>query len=243
MTLMEDTITACALQTHGNHPMNLGWSNLFARWATAPTFRKWWPLLKPMYGPVLRDFLEDRFPFLRDSSSVERGVVFALQNSDSAAPGYALKSWREYDSTRDLTDRQLYEYRVKLRSSNGATNEEIQLALAAVKLEMQERRAEWTSDHLFVPLSLWGSPLAEHFLRELLRKLASQGIETYSVRVKGPGETDNTLAKWEERQKFVDFYRQAGFRIDRIEEWEDDSAMNPNGKSRKIRSALLSKRI
>src|SRR5438132_865741 len=34
MTLMEDTITACALQTHGNHPMNLGWSNLFARWAT-----------------------------------------------------------------------------------------------------------------------------------------------------------------------------------------------------------------
>jgi hypothetical protein len=32
--------------------------------------------------------------------------------------------------------------------------------------------------------------------------------------VKGPSDLDNNQAKWNERQSFVNFYRQAGFRLE-----------------------------
>ena len=50
--LMEDAWLTCQLDQWWTHPLNLGWINLFARWATSPRFRFWWPLLSPMFSPA-----------------------------------------------------------------------------------------------------------------------------------------------------------------------------------------------
>ena len=51
--LMEDVWFAAYLETHCNDPNNLGWMNTFQRWAYTPSFRLWWPILKPMYRPQI----------------------------------------------------------------------------------------------------------------------------------------------------------------------------------------------
>ena len=43
--LMEDVWMACQLDRWWDHPLNLGWINLFARWATSAAVPFWWPLL------------------------------------------------------------------------------------------------------------------------------------------------------------------------------------------------------
>ncbi len=58
--LMEDVWFASYLETHWNDPNNLGWMNTFQRWAYTPSFRLWWPILKPMYGRKFRRFMEER---------------------------------------------------------------------------------------------------------------------------------------------------------------------------------------
>ena len=58
--LMEDVWFAAYLETHWNDPNNLGWMNTFQRWAYTPSFRLWWPILKPMFGRKFRRFMEER---------------------------------------------------------------------------------------------------------------------------------------------------------------------------------------
>ena len=60
--LMEDIWRACELDEWWSHPINIGWVNVLSRWATAPSFRFWWPVLRPMFSSEFRDFIHDRFP-------------------------------------------------------------------------------------------------------------------------------------------------------------------------------------
>ena len=94
--LMEDVWLACELDRWWHHPVNLGWINMFARWATAPTFRFWWPLLGPMFSPGFRLFLEQRFAVVHDATVEERGRVRVMTAQDGPArePGLAETWWR-----------------------------------------------------------------------------------------------------------------------------------------------------
>src|SRR4029453_11470765 len=100
--LMEDAWTACHLDHWWHHPLNLGWINLFARWATAPTFKFWWPVVAPMFSPGFRTFIDDRFPTpppLKDASQkyfagvAQRGRVELLEEG-SEPQGLAEVWWR-----------------------------------------------------------------------------------------------------------------------------------------------------
>ena len=231
MTLMEDAILACALTTHWNHPLNLGWINTFARWATAPTFRRWWPFLKSLYGPDLRTFLEDRFVVLRESPPVGARVIETWPH----ASGLALTWWRERDRPPDLAGKRLFEYRIEVPGRDGAAVVEVQVGLVALRIDRGV--ASWSSDDFFVPQSLWGGGLGSGFLRALLRHLAGPaGAVRCEVKVKGPEEGTADFAQWEERRGFVRFYRQAGFRLEQV---EDDPAQAPGAGSAPARVALL----
>ena len=62
MQLMEDAWLTCQLDQWWTHPINLGWINLFARWATSPLFRSWWPCVADVQSrvpPVHRGALPD----------------------------------------------------------------------------------------------------------------------------------------------------------------------------------------
>jgi hypothetical protein len=209
--VMEDAVLACALETHWNHPLNLGWVKAFARWATAPTFRAWWSFIRPMYGPDLRTFLEERFPVVRDAA-MPSGPVSLLEEVGGEPAGLAMGWWRDRDRLPSLADRRLYQYRVRVPAREGAPGAEVQLALVAVSIS--EGTAAWTSEEFFVPPSLWGGGLGGRFLQELLQTLRDQGVGKCEVTVKGPDRTSASRAQWEERRGFVDFYRQSGFLID-----------------------------
>lgn len=249
-TLMENTVVACFLNTHWNHPLNLGWVNVFARWATAPTFRRWWPVLRPMYSPDLRKFLEERFQVL-ESSARPQGRVFRVNpHRRSVQSGLAYRWWAERDTLPDLTDLDLYEYRLTLPAVGDKPEASIQLALVAIDFKSTSATAKWSSDHFFVPLSLWGSGLGTGFLYTLLSHLEIHTIRNQAwtdhkisrcvVEVQGPTDTDGSKATWDERQGFVDFYRQAGFRTSEIKEYEEPTR---NGSPRRGRTVILTREI
>ncbi|MDZ4342443.1 MAG: hypothetical protein U1E51_08435 [Candidatus Binatia bacterium] len=224
LSLMEDTVHTGQLQTHWSHPLNLGWVNLFARWATAPNFRRWWPLLKVMYSPALREFLEDRFVVLREPSRIHAEVIefdFTAPQTgytidwwtDRDVPPADLHRWRERDVPPNYpVKRKGFQYFVTLPGRDDERPLMIQIALVAVKFV--DGTASWTSDHFFVPLSLWGSPMIVEFLDRLTDKLKEYGARDCVVEVKGPEKNENNRAKWDERQSFIEFYRRGGFRIE-----------------------------
>ena len=219
MTLMEDVIESCGLQTHWHHPINRGWVNLFARWSTTPTFQRWWPLVKPMYGSALREFLEDRFEILRDAPVFGRALVRRFNPTPNSAE-FALEWWQaRHGSPPSFTKRTVFEYSVDFLATSSSASFRLQLALVSIELSGSD--ASWTSDDLFVPFSLWGSPLAHDFLDRLLVELRATGTHTCKVMVKGPSDLDNNQAKWNERQSFVNFYRQAGFRLEGYEPYQN----------------------
>lgn len=213
LTLMEDTIVACSLQTHWDHPLNLGWVNLFARWATAPTFRMWWPLLRMMYGPALRNFLEERFAILSNPANVNPRISEVML--DTHATGHAVKWWRERDDfpLELLNGKKALAFEIDL---HGTEDTHLTLQVAVVVVTIEGTTAKWTSDEFFVPLSIWGSPLAVDFLSQLskhLKENSKSPCKTIEVTVKGLRGIGNNTTKWAERETFVDFYRRAGFKI------------------------------
>src|SRR5690606_30721721 len=58
---MEQTYYAWDLETTGNQPLSLGVMNSFARWAYAPLFRMWWPLVRSTLTPQFARFMETQF--------------------------------------------------------------------------------------------------------------------------------------------------------------------------------------
>jgi len=56
--LMENVFLGVRLEEHYVHPMNRGWMNLFQRWASADTFRQWWPVLRGTFSRAFVEFAE-----------------------------------------------------------------------------------------------------------------------------------------------------------------------------------------
>jgi hypothetical protein len=230
--LMEDTYFSCLLERHWSHPLNLGWVNLFARWTTAPTFRTWWPLLKPLYSPAFRAFVEDRFEVLRGT---ERNGLVRKSSKQGAVPQGLAAAWWQNRAPfpDDIEDRTFFEYTIQLPGRK----DRVQVALAAVRLEGGEKRASWTSDHFFVPLSFWGGRFGQSFLNALLAKLKEEeGINEVKVTVKGPSASTAGAAKWDERRGYVEFYRGNGFVLDFV-------SKEPTGKDASQHEAVLSRRL
>src|SRR5262249_46192941 len=122
--VMEDVILNCRLDTHWQHPLNVGWVNAFARWATAPTFRAWWPFIRPLYTPSLATFLEERFPSV-GTAAAPKGPVSLLERVSDEHPGLAMTWWRRDGDHPTPDGRSFYEYRVMVP----VREVEVQLAL------------------------------------------------------------------------------------------------------------------
>jgi GNAT superfamily N-acetyltransferase len=56
--LMENVFLGVRLGEHYAHPLNRGWMNLFRRWTSAQTFRRWWPILRGTFSPAFVEFSE-----------------------------------------------------------------------------------------------------------------------------------------------------------------------------------------
>ena len=225
MQLMEDVWLSCNLDTHFNDPNNLGWMNTFQRWAYTPSFRFWWPLLKPMYGSKFRRFMEEQLDLADgDHPAVHGEVRRHAREHDSLPRGLAETYWVRMQERIPERQKWVFTYDLKLTLQAKPSNREveIQAGLAFISVKDDERReiARWETDEFFVPPSLWGSGMGRTFLQKLLGKLGEEGIRkcevTISSRMPGaPGVVEllqTDLASRQERNDLIAFYKRAGFR-------------------------------
>ena len=215
--LMEDVWMSCRLDEWWGHPLNLGWVNLFARWATAPSFRFWWPLLGPMFSPGFRKFLDERFPTPPAAGGAgneffsvaipQRGHVAPL--AEDAPEGLAEIWWKRRSAQpRRLTGKVRYQNLLDLRRKDGGT---VAMQVGIVALTVREAHVGWTSDDFFVPPSLWGAGIGWYFLDNLLNELSARHTDCYVV-VKAPPIDAQHQVALDDRRSFIEQYRKIGFR-------------------------------
>lgn len=205
MQFMEDVYFSCRLEHHWNHPLNLGWTNYFARWATMPVFRNWWPLLNPMFSPKFVRFMDELFvlPSLHGRNT---GLPLAASVEERVDPsGVAAVLWKQGGA--DLPDPSgttTYTYSVTLTDGS-----RVDVGLAFI--ERQGDLARWVKEDLYVPASFWGAGFDEDFLGRLLRALADRQATVAWVTLPEPLLKDEGS-----QQRYADvlqMYRAQGFEI------------------------------
>jgi hypothetical protein len=214
MQTMEDVWTQCELDTQSKHPLNIGWINAFARWATAPSFRRWWPVLAPSFSPGFQRFLGEQFYQAAAAGLPPRGEVKRVELTGGALPpGLATEWWTERMIARPNLNRRIaYEY--VLHPPDMARPLQIGIVIAEEAKRDGIPLLRWTSEDFFVPPSLWGGGLGSGFIAELFHPesvLCEQGIDMAEVHVIGRDRERSSMYR-EERISFVEFYRSAGFR-------------------------------
>ncbi len=92
--LIEDVVVGGKLSANETHPLNLGWTNVFSRWTRTPTFRLFWPLLRPGFNAEARRFVEHELGVPSGLLSLEasRGTPwsFALCLESEGVPAIAV---------------------------------------------------------------------------------------------------------------------------------------------------------
>ena len=229
--LMEDTWFAISLDTHWTDPNNIGWINLFQRWAYTPSFRLWWPILKPMYGRKFRRFMEERFS-LSDEDYPETLATVKKHTGGDLPKGVAQVYWKrmheaETDGATE-TSMAIYIYELRLTQQREEGDDlpwPIQAGLAFIDLSGQPT-ARWNVEDFFLPPSLWGAGLGERFLKKLLIDLKNEGINGCEVTIETPvTKPEGKKIDWSQRtdlasrQQLNDllaFYQRAEFSFDGI---------------------------
>ncbi|MBI3861218.1 MAG: hypothetical protein HY290_04925 [Planctomycetia bacterium] len=198
--IMEDTFLSVDFRKNFNHPLMLGWVNVFHRWAHAPSFRLWWPILSPLYSPALRRFAEERFDL--SHTALESVLKFDV----------ALRS----ESAGDEEKRQFDEARKSLLQRAGIApgkwedGESIDFALFYLvgtidgttvrgpvgaarfqfKTERERRLAEWRDSHFLIIPGLWGAGLGGRFLKELIQRLPEASVSSAQEGQPAPSPID-----------------------------------------------------
>jgi hypothetical protein len=230
--LMEDVWVGCHFETHWNDPNNLGWMNAFQRWAYTPSFRLWWPILKPLYGSKFRRFMEERLSLADEDYPPTLATV---KNRKNTLPhGVAQIYWKRMYKTNPAREagRTVYSFDLKLtlqRPKGAGKKYQVQAGLAFLDLSRrptdlpQRQTAHLTNEEFFVPPSLWGAGLGAKFLWELLIELKEEGFSHCEVTVKPPEIGDKAGREWlkrtdlasrQQRNDLFAFYQRAGFNLD-----------------------------
>jgi GNAT superfamily N-acetyltransferase len=222
--LMEDVWFAAYLETHWNDPNNLGWMNTFQRWAYTPSFRLWWPILKPMYGRKFRRFMEERLSLADEDYPPTTATV---TNRGKTLPSGVSQIYWERMHAQDPNKevgKTVYSYDLQLTlqgQTNGDVTYPVQGGLAFLDFPDQST-ARWTVEEFFVPPSLWGAGFGARFLLELLEVLKRENVTRCEVMVVSPEEDRGGAVEWSKRtdlasrQQLNDllaFYQRANFRL------------------------------
>jgi hypothetical protein len=209
---MEEVYLSEQLERHVTHPLYLGITNYFARWAYAPLFRMWWPLMKSLYAHEFTRFVERRFQLaaVGGPSDAHERVLTALNPENE---GFAMHCWRLHglplpDPTRQ---ERLLSFALAMRY-RGQTPYHIQAAQVLVR--QLGSAVVWDAEHFFVPPGLWGIGIGGRFLAQLIAPPQSDGplagVERLLVRIAAPRHTSRAMQK--ETADLAQLYRNAEFR-------------------------------
>lgn len=173
------------------HRRSLAWLNRFGRWTGAPTFRRWWPWLVPLYSGEAIDYLHralglPEFP--------GRGTVRPL-DPEVDAEQHAFCRWRCEQSagrphamveTQLEAERSWFGFFLPFEPPWRELNAAVAVVDWAAEAPLVAR---WRAQDLYVPPGLWGIGIGELFLRELLEHLSAAGCRLVQVEAPPPSKS------------------------------------------------------
>lgn len=212
MQMMEDVWTQCELDTQSKHPLNVGWINAFARWATAPSFRRWWPVLAPSFSPGFQRFLREQF-YQGGAGLPPSGLVSRVELTDDRLPDGLAASWwtSRMKASTAAAGRVAYAY--SLQFADLPDPLQVGILVGHERRERDRKLLRWTSEDFFVPPSLWGGGLGTGFIAALIdpmSAMAEHDVDNIEVFVVSRHQERSAMYR-EDRIAFVEFYRSVGF--------------------------------
>jgi len=192
--IMEDVWVSADLDQFWSHPLNEGWMGYFHRWSATPSFRRWWPILAPIYSLGFREFVKERFAVGASDQEArqqnERPFMTARLHLRDLADDPKFKSsraWMRFIQLRpkvesSLSNKRIFGYELQLLDRNGALDNNGFLVGFVLVTESpnanrngsaspsDESTAEWTADEFFVPPTLHGSGIVSRMLDAVIQR-------------------------------------------------------------------------
>ena len=160
MQVMEDIYFGCQLEEHWNHPLNSGWVNTFGRWAGAPIFQYWWPLLKGLYTDRFRNFIDRQIGIAHQPTLTVSTQAYTF----ASLPGGLAKSRAPGDFI--LANHDYWYGAWTLPAAGALPGQNVQVCL--LRAQTTHDVWTWTFDGLFLVPHLRGLDLESQFLRRLI---------------------------------------------------------------------------
>jgi len=203
--LMEDVWVGSRLDDFASHPLNEGWMAYFHRWTRAPSFRTWWPLLRPIYSDGFRNFMKREFGLnLNDPEASGRmregerpGASLGLITEAGDWPDAAAAAM-ELHAFKDGT----VFYGLRLENPRGDGRFSFPpIPVASLAHVVEGDTAKWKCTDLKVPPWLVGGGIIARFLDRLISYFEVNDQVRFI-------EVD----AGQEREEVIAFYKSRGFR-------------------------------
>ena len=188
LQIMEDVWLAADLDHSWSHPLNQGWMNYFQRWGSTPSFRRWWPILGPIYSPGFREFAKARFAVgvtdeeaRADGPRSFSGAGLELRKIKGRAHFLASNLWRQFKQRRPapgLSGRSILAYELELLDYNGnpgGVKCQVGFVLVEELREGDTWIASWKAEEFFVPPAMHGVGIVSHLLDAIVRHFQTAG--------------------------------------------------------------------
>jgi ABC-type multidrug transport system fused ATPase/permease subunit len=195
LLLMQEVFEGEDLDRNYSHPLYLGVMNWFARWAYAPLFRMWWPLLKTLYPQPFTRFLEKHFSLTAvDHPSATNENPEQPKNPEDRAKarvgeemftwihydgdGFAKACWVRMGKDPKPEKREVISYSLRMKYEN---QKSYGIQAAQVVAAREGDALAWDARNFFVPAGLWGVGIGTDFLRQLSTGLPRRTDQTDQV--------------------------------------------------------------
>jgi hypothetical protein len=218
--VMEDTWLGADLDSSWSHPLSEGWMNSFHRWASAPSFRTWWPVLAPMFAARFRDFVNERFDLaLAEADRVGSGASLVVSPIvEDAFAGLAARQWRQHHTTDDRRKKRL-ECRLHLGGAMSMSPIQVGILLYdEIHDPLAGAVARWMMADLFVPAGLSGGGFTGRFLDGIIAYFKKESFAGLVADLSLPGQVGASTrapflapARRAERVQRIAFYKSRGF--------------------------------
>ncbi len=233
LQIMEDVWLACDLDRYWSHPLNEGWMNYFQRWASTPTFRRWWPILRPIYSSGFREFAKERFgvgiadPQARPNDRLHGAARLTLERELDQARFEKGHAWRQFIQRSACPDGYVnlarFVYRMHLPDGEGELSSQ-RLDVGLVLVREYEENKQWIAEiaekHFFVPPALGGSGIIGRQLDAVVNHYATATDRQFgAIKIVfdgRPGNIPRGEAARLERIRQVEFFKSRAFEQDPV---------------------------
>ena len=228
LQIMEDAYTGAELNEYWSHPLNAGWMSYFQRWASTPSFRHWWPVLRSVYSAGVRNFVTERFDLRLPRGDYDKPSarldLKVLDTLDTFPTSHAWRQWQLRFGTPSLAGKKALAFALTLEASGTIpAGDPIDVGFLLYRETPGHEGAlcaTWNCREMFVPHALNGAGISARFLESTIDYFRDNTPHLTGIRVNIDYEDDTAThrrstrpnrASRLERVQTISFYKSRGF--------------------------------